>query len=342
MSFFPYIEVKGSSYEMGHQHGAQTSSLVHKYLVWIEKMTSKSRDLLAANAVAFLPYMERLSPRFVEEVRGLADGAGISFEEALLAQCRGEAARASASEGCTAFALTGEATEGGHPLAGQNQDLTAEFGDLGIVLHVKPDDDRPRAIIFTFAGQLGYMGMNQRGVAHFANGLGDFEWRPGLPHYPLKRFLLELPDVACCLRALEEHRTCSAGNMVFCDGDGAVADVEIRPEGIAVYRDQHPDCRLHTNHYLTPEFAPYETHATVDSRLRLERLRHLVDERWGEITADVMKDLLADHHGDPAAICRHGAKGWHSVAGYIAEPAAGLFHVRRGHGCTGTWTAYEV
>ncbi|HIM55891.1 MAG TPA: hypothetical protein EYM39_04220, partial [Candidatus Latescibacteria bacterium] len=112
MNLFPYIEVSGSSYEMGYQHGAQASSLVRSYLMWIEKMTSRSRDILAANAVAFLPYIEALSPRFVEEVKGLADGADISFEEALLCQCRGEAARASAPEGCTAFALTGEATDG--------------------------------------------------------------------------------------------------------------------------------------------------------------------------------------------------------------------------------------
>ena len=70
--------------------------------------------------------------------------------------------------------------------------------------------------------------------------------------------------------------------------------------------------------------------------------RHLVRESWGRITAETMKVVLADHEGDPGGICRHGESGSHSVTGYIAEPAAGLFHVRRGHGCTGTWTAYEV
>jgi hypothetical protein len=55
-----------------------------------------------------------------------------------------------------------------------------------------------------------------------------------------------------------------------------------------------------------------------------------------------MKTILADHQGDPAAICRHGADNMISVSGYIAEPDKGLLHVRRGPGCTGTWTAYEV
>jgi hypothetical protein len=55
-----------------------------------------------------------------------------------------------------------------------------------------------------------------------------------------------------------------------------------------------------------------------------------------------MKGLLADHEGDPAGICRHGAASLHSISGYVAEPSQRVLHVRRGHGCLGTWTAYEV
>ena len=44
----------------------------------------------------------------------------------------------------------------------------------------------------TFAGQLGYMGMNEHGVGHFANALGNAAWQPGLSHYPLKRRCFEM------------------------------------------------------------------------------------------------------------------------------------------------------
>ena len=83
---FPLIEVSGGAYQLGYEHGAQAADLVQKYLLWIERMTGKSRDLLCQNAMAFLPMMEKLSPAFVEEVRGLADVADISFEEAVLCQ----------------------------------------------------------------------------------------------------------------------------------------------------------------------------------------------------------------------------------------------------------------
>ena len=338
---FPVVEVSGNAYEMGYQHGAQTTDLVQRYLLLIERLTQMSRDALCRQAMTFLPMMEALSPTFVEEVRGLADGAGLSFEEAVLCQARAEAGRV-AEGGCTAFALTGQATRNGQPLAGQNQDLEPEYADVAIILRVKPTDGRPRAIIFTFAGQLGYCGMNELGLTHFANALYDFQWQPGLPHYPLKRVMLEQQNVAQCIDLLAQHRACSAANVVLADGQGRIADVEVRPEGIVSFQDDHSDWLIHANHYLTPKFASFETNSLPDSCPRLDRMRFLIREQWGQIDVEALKAILADHDGDPGGICRHGAANMHSISGYIAEPAHRLFHIRRGHGCLGSWQTYEV
>jgi len=336
---FPLIEVSGSSYDMGYQHGAQTAAMVERYLVWIELSTGKSRDVLCRNAMEFLPYFENFSASFVEEIRGLAKGADISFEEAMLCQLRGEAASIP-DDGCTAFAVKGSATVDGKTLAGQNQDLPSEYADVSILLKVKPGDGRPRAIMYTFAGQLGFTGMNEHGVAHFLNMVYDFKWRLGLNHYPIKRVMLEKRTTDECVALFAENRTCSARNHLICDGSGTITDVEVRPEGIAVFADEHPDCIVHTNHYVTPEFSGYKTNLP-DSPHRFARMHALIDKHWGTITLDTMKDLLADHDGDPVGICRH-EPGMHSISGYIAEPDKRLFHVRRGHGCLGNWQAYDV
>ena len=118
--------------------------------------------------------------------------------------------------------------------------------------------------------------------------------------------MLEQPNLEECIKLLKKHRTCSAANAVICDGEGKIGDVEIRPEGIAPFDDEHSDCRLHTNHYLTSPFANYETHSLPDSCPRLDRIRLLIRENWGKITVETMKRILADHHGDPGGICRHG------------------------------------
>ncbi len=338
---FPLLRVSGSAYEMGYQHGAQAAGLIRRYLVLIERVTAMPRDALCANALRFLPLIEALSPAYVEEVRGLAQGADISFEEALLCQCRAEAAFQN-PEGCSAFALTGDATRDGLPLAGQNQDLPPEYSDVAILLHVTPNDGRPPALMFTFAGQLGYAGLNAHGVALFANALYDYAWQFGLPKYPMQRAILEQRSVPDAVRLLDRHRLCSANNFVLADARGQIADVEVRPEGLAPFAGDHPHRRLHTNHYLTPSFSGHETNSLPDSCPRLDRLRELVHAAWGALTVETLKTILADHAGDPGGICRHGAAGYHTISGYIAEPARRRLHVRRGHGCLGLWEKYEV
>ena len=119
---FPLIEVSGNSYEMGYQHGTQATDLIERYLLWIEMLTGKSRDVLCSSAIKFLPFFEKFSLPYVEEIRGLAKGADISFEEAMLCQVRDEGAYTN-NDGCTAFALKGSATADSQTLAGQNQDL---------------------------------------------------------------------------------------------------------------------------------------------------------------------------------------------------------------------------
>jgi len=338
---FPYVEVSGSAYELGYQHGAQAAAMIERYLLLTERLTRLSRDRLCRNAMVFLPLIEAFSPAYVDEVRGLAAGAEISFEEALLCQARAEAGFV-LEGGCSSFALTGAATANHQTLAGQNQDLPPEYSDVAILLHVKPTDGRPRALMFTFAGQLGYVGMNQFGMCLFANALYDAPWQLGLPKYPMKRRLLEQTSVQAGIDLLTRYRLCSANNLVLADGQGGLADVEERPDGVAVFQDEHPQRRLHTNHYLTDDFKVLETNSLPDSCPRLDRLRALVQEHWGAVSVKVMQTILADHDNDPGGICRHGAGGMHTISGYIAEPAQGVLHVRRGHGCLGTWQTYVV
>ena len=189
--------------------------------------------------------------------------------------------------------------------------------------------------MFTFAGQLGYSGLNDRGVAHFANALYGMPTGPGIPHYPLKRLALEQSDVGGVMSLFRKHRTCSAANMVVADGDGNIADIEIAPGAVAEFEDRDADQRIHANHCATSELVGRDVPLLPDTFDRAARMNGLVRDAWGSIDVDVMKAFLADHEGDPAAICRHGANDLHSISGYIAKPQDRVLHVRRGHGVLG-------
>jgi len=347
---FPFIKVAGSPYEMGYQHGQACDDRIKKFVELIIKGASDGKSVTRQDVLnrtkAFQPLFEKCCPKLVEEVRGLADGAGISFEEALLLQIRGEINNVRNSE-CTAYAISGEGTVDGEIIIGQNSDMTPVMEELGIVLHLTPEKG-PKIMMWTFGGHLGYHGMNSAGVAHFANALsGGPRWRFGLPHYPVKRRMLEQTTVAECLQLLDNTQVCSSGNYVLTGGCRTIIDVELTSEGYATLDDAGEGFIVHTNHFFSSRFATPDTDAcsSPDSFKRLKRLRTLIKNEYGSITVEMVKQFLSDHENPPISICRHlneQNQDSKTVASLIAEPESGRFHVCVGNPCENEFQVYNI
>src|SRR5579883_2801650 len=69
--------------------------------------------------------------------------------------------------------------------------------DLVVILRIIPEQG-PRILMATFGGLIGYGGINSAGMGHMMNALANSTWRMGLPHYPVKRALLEQTSLAGC------------------------------------------------------------------------------------------------------------------------------------------------
>ncbi len=366
---FPVVQVGGTPYEMGLQHGRQAREQVRAFVEHVIRAARPSvecpadthRERVLGGAAQFLPWFEAHAPVLLDEVRGLAEGAGLSFAEALLPQIRGEIAPLVRNEGCTTFAVAAEQTTTGGRLIGQTSDMERAMEDYFLVLHVLPSQG-PRLLMWTFAGQLGYHGVSEWGVAHFANSVSGGPASPrgipgGVPHYPLKRRLYECRTQADVLALFHQIPVCSSGNYMLsagggCTGDAAsvpaIFDVEATPAGPALLEDSAGEGFLvHTNHFLSPCFRTAETDraALPDSFPRLDRMTSLLQEARGKIGVDRMRTFLADHANHPCSICRHEGDGegrMVTVGGLIAEPDAGRLHVSRGNPCRGDWSTYSV
>jgi isopenicillin-N N-acyltransferase-like protein len=286
----------------------------------------------------------------LEEVRGLAEGAGVPFAEALAVQIRGELVQAQA-DACTTFVIAARGTAAGEILIGQNSDVEPELAEFAYVLRLEPEG-RPALLMWTFGGMIGYHGLNAAGVGHFANALGGGPvWKMGLPHYPVKRLMLEQRTVAEVLALLDRVPVCSSGNYVLCDGTGRIADVELTPEGYAVLDGEGEGFIAHSNHFVCSRYGcPATDAASVpDSFPRLARMCELLSGRFGRLTVADLQQFLADHEGSPTSICRHphdgpdhpsvAARG-RTIASLIAEPAAGRLHVARGNPCEAAYVTY--
>jgi len=104
---------------------------------------------------------------------------------------------------------------------------------------------------------------------------------------------------------------------------------------------------LHSNHYLTERFKAVDTAPQYqpDSYHRLDRIRSLVDQHYGQINIEIFMEILADHDHHPNSICRHidsaAPISWTSLASFIMVPAKGAIYIAAGHPCEYGYVQYE-
>ena len=91
---YPYFKVSGSPFELGRQHGEACREQVHSFLEHsyqtIGEHKNQDRATLRMRAESFVPSIKEFIPDAIEEMRGIAAGANVSFAEVVLLNVRTE------------------------------------------------------------------------------------------------------------------------------------------------------------------------------------------------------------------------------------------------------------
>ena len=349
---YDLVKAEGTHRELGRQHGEQAAESIRMHLDHIASSQKLSRDAIRTKALAFTELFQQYCPHLLDEIEGLAEGAGITVAEAMACNLRGELGKAP-DEGCTTYVLAKNATASGEVLVGQNSDMSQPNIEMGYMLHLKPKD-KPQILIWTFGGMIGYHGMNSAGVAHFANALGGGPaGQFGLSHYPVKRLMLECTKMGEVLDIFHRVPIASNGNYVVCDSDGVILDIEANTNGPQIVEDGGRGFIAHTNHYLCPLYGTRENYdkSLPDSFERLKAMDALIALERGEVDVEKIKGYLSDHSNGAASICRHPRtedlengfeKAGRTVASMISEPAKKRMHVALGNPCDSEYVTYTM
>lgn len=350
----PVICISGSSYELGCEHGSQAKAAVqenvHFYLDLWKYFSGAERDQVLKDTQKFIPYIEKLDPELLEELKGVAEGSEMRFEEIVALNCRWElnyaympsTSRWTAPGGCTSYSITPEATKDGKTFVGQNWDYKPGAKNSRTILHIK-QDKKPDIIMNTEAGIIGHKGFNSAGIGVCLNFIRSEKdaFQPGLPVWIKVRSILNSESLPDCMKILMTFEGPNSVNMVIAHRDGEAIDIECTPnDTFFLYPEQ--GILTHANHFQSLSFREKDTGKGLlpDTVIRSHRASRLLRDRRGDLQFDTIKDILKDHFGYPDSICRHrdeflqSNEQWETLTSMIIDLTEGKMIYTAGPPCS--------
>jgi isopenicillin-N N-acyltransferase-like protein len=350
----PLVEIAGPPHERGVQYGTQAAARIRRGLQhYGEQLRRLGLDAPATAALVadYLPVIEGFDDTFIPEMRGIAKGAGVAFEDVALLNARTEILKlatrpdlrarlrrdpAEVADGCTGVGARPAATRDGRLIHAQNWDWKAECAETAVVLRIRRDDG-PDILTFTEAGGLARCGMNASGIAITANYLeSDRDYRDiGVPLALIRRKVLLQEHLALAMRAVYATPKSASNNMIVSHAGGVAIDFECAPD--ETFQVQAVDGLLvHANHWQSPvalgKLRDTGIATTPDSLYRDIRVRDLLRPALGALTVEHVKTALFDDFAAPWSVCRpprlNTANNLSAtVAMVVMQPDAGVMEV---------------
>jgi isopenicillin-N N-acyltransferase-like protein len=358
----PEVVLSGAPYEKGLAHGramrAGVLRSIDTYRAMFLRRKGLAWDDARALARGFVPALEGPCAPLAEEMRGIAAGAGVGFEDVLVLNLRSEILysalvppkappppSAVAGGECTAFSATPPATAGGAILAGQTWDYAQAQREASFLARFPAEGGTPALLLMLEAGMVGGKGVNAAGLCLTLNALSSPGTAIGAPLHLRMRLVLEAPDMAEAVRRAKAGPIPAPACLTLTHRSGESVAIELAPGGADELRPEG-GILVHTNHFVGPRAATMGTPAPESStRLRRERLLALLRGRPGLSSADA-EGFLADHENRErgGSVCVHPRPGTPPedlpLAGatnyaFVADLAAGRLRFAMGNPCEG-------
>jgi isopenicillin-N N-acyltransferase-like protein len=353
---FPQIEIGGAPYERGRQYGEQAAELIRFNLTAYWQLFQHQSGLCRSAVLKqVLPYLEPIkgyAPHLVEEMLGIAAGAGVLFEEILALNCRTELLSMGLIpllNECTAFYVAPEKAAGGAAWLAQNWDW-AEITRGGMILLRIEQLRAPTVLTLTEAGMVGKIGINSAGVGVCTNFLRHAHRRVGVPYHVILREALNAASLGLAAAKIYRAGRADAGNYLIAHAEGEAIDLEATPTEVGFHHPRE-GLLVHTNHFLAERLQGgdrgiLESDNTLVRYGRAMRLLNLMGDQ--AITITTVKSVLRDHFNHSKAICRHSdpieerIEQSATLASMIVELGAGRMDICCGEPCLNHYYSVEI
>jgi isopenicillin-N N-acyltransferase-like protein len=351
----PLIEVSGTHRELGRQVGeARREQIQHSIVnarILIDQTYGQLEltwDGAQIQARKYLPFAEERYPQYVDEMRGFAEGAAVSFDDVVVLNAM-EAVTVDALHltRCTSLAVNDERTADGHILAAHTEDWIPEDEDDVYVILGKPAEDPP-FLAMTYGGLLPNVGFNAYGIAQLIDSVYPTDSRIGIPRVVVSRAVLAARRISGAIgRALVPHRAAGYNHLLVHES-GEMYSIEVSARKFEILHGTDGYI-VHTNHYLAPHMKEIENdpEELISSRVRFFRANRLLRQS----SAHTIKSLQAiqkDHVNLPNSICNHAIHGLDpldrekTINAMVIDLTAREMHIVWGNPCQNAYHTYHL
>ena len=310
---FVYVQARGSYRELGRAVGEGARDAIHTSVAFFRDnfcaMTQGRLSFADAErlALAYAEEARRWTPLHLEELEGVAEGAGLPLSQLLVPNCAEEFTANEAGEGggdhCTAVAVAA----GGRHVIGHNMDWYVVDAPNNVLFDLTvPDGTRLMGI--AGAPYLLMLAMNSHGVGNVSNSVHSNDNRVGVPNVFVRRATLE----GASLEAARDRGLLAARargtNHFLADTQGRLWDIETSATASAFMDHSSVGYMAHTNHYVAAEMAPFEAVTYEESPIRLATAEAILAEgiARGDDLVELVARALRCHDPAPGqAICGH-------------------------------------
>lgn len=313
--------LQGTPFERGLIHGETLRSqilevinrwkdeMVHIYQVDADEVVHRF-----VNGTNFIPAIERWTPDLLDEVRGIAAGADISWETMLAFQLLDEMwsnEDVIFKEHCSSLGFSAQGSEPAY--VAQNIDVESYRDGFQVLLQIKYADSDLELFVLSTAGLIGFNGMNNHSIGICCNALTPLRGcSDGLPVACVVRGVLQQRTVQEAVTFLQTIRHASGQNYIV-GGIGGVFDLECSANQIIQFEPtEPPNVVWHTNHPLAnndynPWYKAENNLFLPNSTTRYQSMEQQLVHSSQGMRLEQIKEILTSKDSKEHPIC--GSKG---------------------------------
>ncbi len=309
------VVVKGSAYEQGVAHGKALAQVIQSNIKNVKAKLAEDhvgprryQAFVQKNA----EFMQKNHPELIDEMRGIADGSCISFEDILTLNIPAYFMTKYLQQECSMIMVRGKATADGCTYLIKNRDMGTMIEQAVIK---RENNDGTSIIEINGAGTVTYPanGINSYGLGIATTGFWSKAAEPNLDEVDAThifvniRLLLENCRTAKeVIEYLKTSPRMNGLNIIAVDEKNAFA-IETTRDNMVIQEDDGSGVLYRTNHYTLEPITALNTNPDEarSSHMRFKRIGQMLEERYGRLRFQDLFRITSDHENGILSICRH-------------------------------------